>query len=341
MKILVLLFLSAPVLLFGQQADVTQNKKITSIAFGSCSKQDNPESQLWKEINATNPDLWIWLGDNIYGDTEDMQVMREKYDLQKSHVGYQKLLTKTEVIGIWDDHDFGVNDGGSEYPMKDESKEELFRFLDVPQDHPARDRKGAYQSYVYSSNEGSIKIILLDARYFRDSLRWNNPGTPRKEAIVNSTGDVLGDEQWQWLAEQLSEETIDLFIIGSGIQVLAEEHRWEKWANFPTACKRLLDLISDRVTVPLVFISGDRHLSEVSKMEISGHPFPIWDLTSSSLNSPSGISKEANKYRVGKKINEANFAIMQIEWNERNPTLKLLYEGADGREFSRHTIDFK
>ena len=106
-----------------------------------------------------------------------MNQRRKDYDLQKSHPDYQQLLKQTEVIGIWDDHDFGLNDGGREYPMKDESKEELFRFLDVPDDHPARERKGAYQSYTYTSSLGTLKIILLDARYFRDSLKWNNPGT--------------------------------------------------------------------------------------------------------------------------------------------------------------------
>lgn len=293
------------------------------------------------EINTVNPDLWIWLGDNIYADTEDMARMREMYDHQKSHPDYQRLQKSADVIGIWDDHDYGVNDGGSEYPMKDQSKEELFRFLDVDETHPAWKRKGAYQSYSYKSANATIKIILLDARYFRDSLKWNNPGTPEKEALINGDGDILGDDQWSWLANQLGEEEIDLFILCSGIQVIAEEHRWEKWGNFPKARKKLFKVIKENAKAPLVILSGDRHLSEVSKMELKNHPFPIWDLTSSSLNSPSGLEEDLNKYRVGNKIHVPNFASLEIDWVTEKPVLQLFYYGKDSAELGQHSIWFE
>lgn len=172
------------------------------------------KKQLWKEVTKTNPDLWIWLGDNIYADTEDMNVMRDKYDLQKSHPDYQSLIKNTDVIGIWDDHDYGGNDFGKEYPMKDESKEEMFRFLDVSSEHPSINRKGAYQSYTYHAGSNRLKIILLDARYFRDSLNidendWNIP---------NKTGDILGADQWAWFEKQLQEESVDLSLLVVGFK---------------------------------------------------------------------------------------------------------------------------
>lgn len=338
MKLSILLvFLSAT--LCAQQADVTINKEINRVAFGSCSVQSLPGKQLWGEINATNPDLWIWLGDNIYADTEDMRIMREGYELQKSHPDYQMLLTKTDVVGIWDDHDYGANDAGKEYPMKNESKDELFRFLDIDESHPARRRNGAYQSYTYK-NEKSIKFILLDVRYFRDSLSWNNPGTYEKEALINSEGDILGEEQWGWLTEQLSEKEIDLFILCTGIQAIAEEHRWEKWSNFPKAKKRLVDLISEKVDDPLVILSGDRHLSEISKTKVEGYSFPLWDITSSSLTSPTEVKEEKNKYRVGEKIHAPNFASMKISWITGKPILYLNYIGAKGKVLAKHKIEF-
>jgi alkaline phosphatase D len=91
---------------------------ITTIAFGSCSDQKRPQP-LWDDIVAQKAQLWIWIGDNIYGDTENMDTLRAKYDLQKSNPIYQQLRQSTSVIGVWDDHDYGVNDGGKEYTQRE------------------------------------------------------------------------------------------------------------------------------------------------------------------------------------------------------------------------------
>lgn len=323
-----------------QQADVASSKEIIRIAFGSCSQQDLSDNQLWKEVNATGPDLWIWLGDNIYGDTTDMNIMKAKYDLQKSHPDYKQLLERTNVIGIWDDHDFGVNDGGKEFPAKDQSKEMLFDFLDVDKNNPARKRQGAYQSYAYRHSTGNIKVILLDTRYFRDSLQWKNPGTYEKESIINPTGDILGEMQWNWLKKQLSDPETDFFILASGIQVLPEEHRWEKWSNFPKAKTRLLDVIKTNVKTPLVILSGDRHLSEVSKLDVVGYSYPLYEFTSSSLNVPTEPSPEDNQYRIKDKIHEQNFAVMTIIWVANSPIIELKYYGKDNKEIADYSIRF-
>ncbi|MEP1033100.1 alkaline phosphatase D family protein [Ekhidna sp.] len=339
MKTILSLLTILPILLSAQKSDVTLNKEITRIAFGSCSVQDQPENQLWAEVSATNPNLWIWLGDNIYGDSEDMSILKKKYDLQKSHPDYQKLLNNTEVIGIWDDHDYGVNDGGKEYVAKDESKEQLFEFLDVDKNHPARTRKGAYQSYTYKSSAGNVKIILLDTRYFRDSLKWINPGTREKSSIINQNGDILGEQQWKWLQSQLSESDIDLFILASGIQVIPSQHRWEKWANFPKSRARLLKTIST-INSPLILLSGDRHLSEVSKIDVSGYDYPLYEFTSSSLTSPAGVEKEDNQYIIKDKIYDPNFASMSIMWVARNPIFTIRYFGKGGEELASHKIQY-
>lgn len=335
-----LFLLLIPFVSLSQQADVVKQKDLSQISFGSCARQGLTNNQLWSEINYIKPDLWIWLGDNVYSDGVDMVQRRKDYDLQKSHKGYQQLLKQTEVIGIWDDHDYGLNDGGKEYPKKDESKEELFNFLDIDENNPAWSRQGTYQSYTYIGKEGTVKIILLDSRYFRDSLKWNNPGTPEKEALINETGDILGEKQWTWFEEQLSEEGVDLFIIGSSIQVIPTEHRWEKWANFPQTRKKLLETISNGTKAPLIIISGDRHLSEISKIELEGNLYPIWELTSSSLNSPTSPREEPNQYRIGKKVHPSNFANLKIDWGSGKPILELTYYGKDNEVLKNQKIEF-
>ncbi|MEP1094224.1 MAG: alkaline phosphatase D family protein [Cyclobacteriaceae bacterium] len=311
---------------------------VQTIAFGSCSVQGKIDAQLWNEVIAENPALWIWLGDNIYADTEDMEKMKADYDLQKSHPDYQTLLGKMDVIGVWDDHDFGNNDLGSEYPKKDESRDLLFDFLDVPEDSEAWNRKGAYQSYTYTFDEKKLKVILLDVRYFRDSLKWTfDP----KTALINEDGAVLGEEQWSWLADELSDDEIDLFLVGSGIQVLPQDHRFEKWANFPKERKKLLNLVAEKVKVPLAFLSGDRHISEVSKLEIEGYGFPIYDITSSSLTNPwAEEATEANKLRVGSITYPVNFAVVDIDWSGDQPSMQLKFVGQNSKILQKIAINY-
>ncbi len=321
-----------------QEANSIKTEATHTIAFGSCSRQWIPEAQLWKEVVAENPNLWIWLGDNIYADTEDMEKMKADYDLQKSHPDYQTLIQKTAIIGTWDDHDYGANDIGKEYLMKDESRDLLFDFLDVDKNNDAWNRKGAYQSYSYPLGDKKLKVVLLDVRYFRDSLQWT---MDPKTAQINENGDILGSDQWTWLENELSDNETDLFVVGSGIQVLSKDHRFEKWANFPTARKRLLDLVAEKVKVPLIFISGDRHISEVSKIDLEGYNFPLYDITSSSLTSPWGEpAPELNEYRVGQITYPVNFAVMEVKWGSSWPAFQLKYVGKENEILQRLSIDY-
>lgn len=337
LKKIIFLCLFIPTYLAGQRADMTFNKSIRTIAFGSCSKQDMKKAQLWDEVNETNPDLWIWLGDNIYGDSEDVSVLQTKYTVQKSHRGYQELLKSTQVLGIWDDHDYGANDAGKEFPSKEGSKQALFQFLDVPEAHPAWRRTGAYQSYTFEGRK-KIKIILLDARYFRDSLKWEYPAPEKKVAIENKDGDILGEDQWKWFESQLSESGIDFFIVCSGIQVIPEEHAFEKWANFPKERSRLLSAIA-KLDKPLILLSGDRHISEVSKWKASNLHDYTYEFTSSSLTSPWGKErKESNQYREKEIVYKPNFGSLIIDWESDSLQLNVKFIGKDDVVYQTHTV---
>ncbi|MEN7549105.1 alkaline phosphatase D family protein [Rapidithrix thailandica] len=284
------------------------------IAFGSCSDEDERQP-LWSVINQHHPDVWIWLGDNIYGDTEDMTVLKQKYTLQKSHTEYQYLINHAQVLGIWDDHDYGVNDGGKEYPMKKESKQAMLEFLDVPQENPVWQREGAYQSKVLGEGGQKVKVILLDSRYFRDALAPSSD--PEQRYVINEEGDILGEAQWQWLEQELTGSDAAIHLIGNGIQIIPEEQGFEKWANFPKARKRLFDLLAKVKAQNVILLSGDRHMAEISKMEVPGLAQPVYEITSSGLTHTwSEKRDEPNRYRVGEMVVEKNFALLKIEWSD-------------------------
>lgn len=294
-------------------------RAITTIAFGSCDRQDLPQD-IWKAVAQNQPDLWIWTGDNIYGDSDDMKVLHDKYMTQKSGKDYSAFRKKTQITGIWDDHDFGVNDGGKEYPYKRESKKLMLDFLDVPRDAPVFNHEGAYQSYTFGPKGQKIKLLLVDSRYFRDALESSKIEGKRYE--INQTGDILGEEQWAWLKKELTNSEADVHIIANGIQVISEEQGFEKWANFPKARKRLLDLLTQTKPKNPIVLSGDRHIAEYSRIKTNDLDLP--EITSSGLTHTWGeLREEPNKHRIGKLIVSLNFGLLHIDWSKPAVTFEI------------------
>lgn len=280
------------------------------IAFGSCAKFGTPQP-IWEAVQGFQPDLWIWMGDCYYGDSIDPDVLADKASKQKAVRGYADLRENCPVIGVWDDHDYGMNNGGIEYPAKEVSQKAFLDFLDEPLDSDRRSQKGVYWSYEYGEGSRKVQVILLDVRYFRDSPRGLNP-------------DMLGDAQWAWLEECLDDSDAAVHFIVSGIQVLQEDHRYEKWANFPASRKRLLNLAEEKAKGLVVFLSGDRHIGELAQLEYGISRKRLTEVTSSSLtHSWTTFSGEPNRHRLGEVYSENNFGTIELDWEKRELALSL------------------
>ncbi len=298
----------------------------TVIAFGSCNKiQLDREQSIWPSVAANNPNLWIWLGDIIYADTSDMLALRAHYKTLKNNPNYKKLRAKAQVVGVYDDHDYGKNDACKQYPAKAGAKNCLMTFLDVHPNAPVRKRDGAYQSYTFGKGGQRVKVIVMDTRYFRDELT-PDPSKERRY-IPNTTGDMLGETQWKWLERELRTSQANLTILCSSVQVLADEHGHEKWGNFPNARKRLLTLIAQTKPKNLMILSGDRHMAEVSKMDMPGLPYPLYDFTSSGLTHIRSGNAEPNKWRVGDMIVKRNFGLLKLAWQGDKPVVTMEVRG--------------
>ncbi len=298
---------------------------LSRIAFGSCAHQGKPQP-IWDPIVAGKPQRFLFLGDNIYGDTQDMQVMRDKYALLAKIPGYQKLRAACPILGTWDDHDYGVNDGGAEFPKKDEAQIQFLDFLGLPKDSPRRAQKGVYHAELFGPPEKRTQIIVLDTRYFRGPLakrgkfiRDEGPYVPS----TDKTSTMLGDAQWKWLEEQLKVPA-KLRILVSSIQVVPQDHGWEKWMNLPHERERLYTLLKDTKAAGVIVLSGDRHLAELSVMD-AGLGYPLYDLTSSGLNfgSPTWRKLEANRHRVATMNMGNNYGAVNIDWDKADPTIAL------------------
>lgn len=301
---------------------------VARIAFGSCGHQDEPQPIL-SLAAAKNPDLFIWLGDNIYGDTKDMKVLREKYQLLGSKQEFQNLKKKTSFLATWDDHDFGWNDSGRHYAYKKESKELFLSFFEIPAQDVRRKREGIYTSYYYSNGQKTLQVILLDTRTFRDDLRlYKNEKKDTYKYFYDldywpyETKDstLLGKQQWDWLEKEL-QQPADLRLICSSTQFSIEFNGYEAWANFPHERDRMVQLIKKTKANGVFFISGDVHYAEISNYPAAG-VYPLYDFTASGITSTWSFATP-NAYRVDGPTMDNHFGIIDINWYQQDPEITM------------------
>lgn len=301
---------------------IDSSQRISRIGFGSCLHEDKPQP-LWEVVQSYDPDLFVLLGDNVYGDTEDMAELTTKYQKLANKPEFAELRQSTPVIGIWDDHDYGANDAGKEYPLKAESKQIMLDFFGEPQSSTRRQRTdGAYTSYMLGEPGQQVHIIMPDLRYNRDPLnsvgrleyiarRAPNQQGPYSPSTVPGAS-MLGEQQWQWLEQELAQPA-DVKIIASSIQVLSEFTGWESWHNFPADQQRLFDLVEQYALDNLFFISGDTHWSEAMQRTENGRT--LIEVTSSGMTEEwKDISP--NIHRTSEAYAQANFGMITIDWEQ-------------------------
>lgn len=351
----------------GVPSDTKHNTLVTRIAFGSCANQSAPQP-IWNAIIKFDPQVFIWLGDNIYGDIRlpnklfgkernigpwkntprfvpaTEQEMKSKYEKAKSNPGYSRLRQNTKVIGTWDDHDYGLNDAGKEFGGKVTNQRLLLDFLDEPQDSPRRKQAGVYASYTFGPTGRQIKVILLDTRYHRDPLR--------------SDGSILGSSQWKWLETELYGSSTAITIIGSSVQVISNLSAttgpffyMESWGRFPKERDRLFKLLADSKRSGVFFISGDVHFGEITRYDCATG-YPLYDVTASGITqavekvvpmplhflvrflawlTPATLRvMDGNCRRKSCTYGMPNFGAVEIDWDATPVTLKIQVRDTDG-----------
>jgi alkaline phosphatase D len=294
----------------------------TRFALGSCLLESSAANVL-DVVVAAKPQAFVWLGDNIYGDTRDMTLLKSRYQALGDNPRFKALKAACPQLATWDDHDYGENNAGSEYPQKIASQKIFQDFWGVPANDPRRSRPGIYDSRVFGTGARTVQFIMLDGRYHRTASKEDPNGT------------MLGTDQWKWLADQLKIPA-SVRVVCSGIQVVPDEHGFEGWYEFPKERQRLYDLIKSTRTPGVVFVSGDQHWAELSKApDVLG--YPAYDLTASSLDRTYPLP--VNGKRVGAATPDANFGFVEIEWDGATPAIRFQIRSAvDGKFVLNHVV---
>ena len=317
----------------GPNPALSANTTLTRIAFGSCNHQNAPQ-HMWAQIAAQNPQMFLMIGDNVYGDAgwdadAGLESLRHSYAVQASHPEFRDFRARFPMMATWDDHDFGLNDAGGNFPMR-RWAETLFESFWGSSD-AVRARPGVYESSITGPEGKRVQVILLDTRFFRSDLKraeWSKDRPPLGGYLPDDSADktVLGAEQWAWLEQELAKPA-DLRIVVSSTQIITTAHQFEGWTNFPAERTKLFDALAGRETSGMVLLSGDRHAAGIYKADHKGET--MWELTSSSLNLAFGndndrsTAREPDANRVTKFFSEENYGLLDIDWKAKRLTMTL------------------
>ena len=308
MKIIHFLFL------FVLSVNSYSNQEILTLGFGSCLHQDRSMAIL-KTIEKKELDLFMFIGDNVYGDQEDGELDKLIRTYKQQYNNLENFLKNVRTEFIWDDHDFGINDGGSNYRYKDRAKELFLETWKIPSNDPRRLRDGLYFDKMIKKNGLKVHLIFLDNRSFKSEWKltdeFNKEGKERYVKDFDPQKTLLGKKQWQWLKDKLNEDS-DIKIILSSLQILSLGHGWESWDKLPLERERLFNLIDESDVSNLFILSGDRHRGGFYRFKTNDNN-DIHEFTSSSLNLPIPFNtEEKGPLRIGSTYRKANFGVVRI-----------------------------
>jgi len=289
-------------------------QEILTLGFGSCLHQDRSMAIL-KTIEKKELDLFMFIGDNVYGDQKDGELDKLIRTYKQQYNNLEDFLKNVSTEFIWDDHDFGLNDGGSNYRHKDRAKELFLETWKIPSQDSRRLRDGLYFDKMIKTNGLKVHLIFLDNRSFKSEWKltdeFNKEGKERYVKDFDPDKTLLGKKQWQWLKEKLNEDS-DIKIILSSLQILSLGHGWESWDKLPLERERFFNLIDESKVSNLFILSGDRHRGGFYRYKTDDNN-DIYEFTSSSLNLPIPFNtEEKGPLRIGSTYRKANFGVVRI-----------------------------
>lgn len=302
---------------------------LRKVAFGSCIDQNKPQP-IWDAILAGKPDLFVFGGDNVYASAQPWSRSRLQaaYAQLASDPGFARLRRTVPQLAIWDDNDYGLNDGGADFAYKQDSKDVFLEFWGAARDDERRRRAGVYHALRFGPPGQTVQIVLLDCRSFRSPLRaTDQSGGAGKERYLpdpDPAKTMLGPTQWQWLEEQLRLPA-DIRLLVSGVQVIATGHGWESWGNLPLERERLLALIERTGANGVVFLSGDRHIGALYRDTRPGR-YPLFEITSSGMTHAWTQAREAGPNRLGDLVTVNHYATLEFDWERARLRFALLSE---------------
>ena len=284
------------------------------------------EYEILDEIVKQDPEAMLWLGDHVYlrpTDWTSKSGYISRYTKTRSLPQLQQLLATCPHYAIWDDHEYGPNDANGSWIMK-ETALEVFELFWNNKSYGYPDLPGIMTGFQMHD----ISVIMLDNRY------------NRTEQMQNGKEQILGMKQIDHLINLLKFSNSPYKLVAVGGQVLNTAKVYENHANYEEERNYLLRRIEEEEIKGVVFLTGDRHHSEVMKYE-GKNGIDIWEFTTSPLTSGTHTkSDENNELRVpGSLISKRNFSILSVSGPYGDRSLEINYYSSDGKKLYSYQIE--
>lgn len=302
------------------------------IALVSCARVAWDSVQtIWSHVAADRPDIVLWLGDNNYfeeyedrpADWSDPDRMAFKYAELRALPALQPLLRSAVHYAMWDDHDYADGSPDRTFGLREEVTRIFQRFWANPGYGLTDGIDGTFSSF----RAGDVEVFLTDDRFYRDPEA--TPAGPGKS--------MLGEAQLEWLTRGLEASDAPLKIVAVGVQVLADYHEYDGYHNYAHERDRLLGFIVERGISGVVFVSGDRHLSELMRWTPAGG-YPLYELTASPIANrffATGLD-QPNPIRIGGWDDSPNYGLLDVD--SAGGRLVFRLKDDTGREVLTHEV---
>ncbi len=331
------------------------SKNIDTIAFGSSLDQNQPQT-IWTTIANNNPDLFIFTGDHLNISKADQKNLAEQYRKLNRITEYRDMREKTPVMITWEDQDYAAQPGSGPFIDKDSAKAEFIKYWAYLKTTLSGKQKALYHSKILGTKKQTVQIIVLDTVYDRSELKKNTDSqsetatttttvssTDTSTATTMTTSETktvtvkenkpfaedtdkkkkfLSEEQWSWLESELRKPAAFRILVSS-IQVIANDHQFEKWGLFPHERERLLNLLKYTKAKNLVILSGNRQAGAIAQADIKGLG-KLYDITSSPMNlmaSQGNVLKDTTYLKEA--YAEVNFGVIKIDWSSRKAAIEI------------------
>jgi alkaline phosphatase D len=304
-----------------------------AVAFGSCAYLNDRFSRpgppyggdygIFDAIAARAPDLMLWLGDNVYfrePEWTSLEAMSARYRAYRAMPELRRLARATPQLAIWDDHDFGPNDSDGSFTMKGAALEVFKRYWA----NPSYGLPGVPGVFGLATL-GDVDFFLLDNRFYRYPNRY--PPVPEKS--------MFGAAQLEWLRQALVSSRATFKVIVAGGQFWNRRNRYESFGNYPAEQRALAEWLTERKLEGVLFLSGDRHFSELLRVERPG-TYPLYEFTSSPLTAGAfrdlpADERENPEAVPGTILTERSFGMLRFSGPRKDRAVTLEAYASDGR----------
>jgi alkaline phosphatase D len=308
---------------------------IFRVAFGSCASVDyDPVQPIWRAIAQTRPQAFLWLGDNIYGDSEDPEVLRKKYRRQRSVSALMDFQATVAQLAIWDDHDFGLNNGDRTFPAREKSLQVFREYWANPQaslsGHLGRASPGdgaEIPGVFFRWSVGDVDFFLLDGRTHRDPNRL--PDGPEKTQ--------LGATQKQWLKSELKKSrAVFKVLVAPGAWTEGKGPGGDSWAAFLHERNEIFDFLLEEGITGVFLLAGDTHRPQINLIpRTQSGRYDLYEVISSPLAQEVDLRPIGpGNFRPVRPANAfaVNFGLLEFDTQARPPRVKVRLIDADGKD---------